>query len=549
MLYLLLSLFSVVLLLLGWGNLFEKILADFWNGISAKLFRGILCISVLSSIVAFFAPLNIQYEIVIIFIGVLGLLKNRSNVYNDLGFLRNKTFLLFAFIVIVITTFAPFINDHFSYYLSTISWLNDFGLVKGISNVSLILGQQSTWHIFQSSIDTIIDPFMRVNATVLLLFVLYAIENKQKELLVLVPLFLLFVQSPSPDLIIYTISMIITLELLKTSPNYTSLWLVSLFLCTIKPTVFWLPIFVFVLAIKENSKSLFSRNNILFSVSIILPFFTKQLWCFGDILFPLQTNFFALDWSPHAQLLESSNKIAVLKTYDFQYKYAEIVRWNSVEQIYRWFTLSGFKSIIHFYIILTLLAFGIVSFVKRNKNFVVLWVCIFLKTIVIFYISGQYRFMLDGILILTILLITCVKIPPKYFFATSLVGCGVVFMALLFPPLLQENVKSFRGSRFMNKPEMKQFYKPLESSTVDFHEISVTNFVFYTPNKKSLMFGTPIPCISKYDIKKYSEFGIFPVAYDSINLDKGFYFKTLSQKEHEKIRTIESKYPKLKRID
>ena len=278
MLLLLVSQFALFLLLIVWGNLFEKVLPNLWNGLSAKLVTGILAISLCSSIIGFFLPLDVYYEIGIILIGIIGLVKYHKTISSDLKCLKDKTLLVFAFIVISISTFAPFINDHFGYYVSTIKWLNEFGLVKGISNVSLVLGQQSTWHVFQASIDTLVDPFMRVNATLLLIFILYSIENKRKELLILTPLFLLFVHSPSPDLIIYIVSLIITLELLKATPNYTSLWLLSLFLMTIKPIVFWLPLLIFILSLKTNFKTLFKFKNIVFSLLIVLSFLHSLLF-------------------------------------------------------------------------------------------------------------------------------------------------------------------------------------------------------------------------------------------------------------------------------
>lgn len=542
MLYLLISQLALFFLFIGWGNLFEKLLPNLWNGLSAKLFTGILFISLCSSIAGFFLPLDGYYEVGIILIGIIGLAKNYKTISSDFKSLNDKTFLVFAFIIIGISTFAPFINDHFGYYVSTIKWLNEYGLVKGISNISLVLGQQSTWHIFQASIDNIIDPFMRVNGTLLLIFILYSIENKRRELLLLTPLFLLFVHSPSPDLIIYVLSLIITLELLKSNPNYASLWLISLFLVTIKPTIFWLPLFVFILSFKSNIKTLFTLKNIAFSFAIVFPFFIKQLWCFGDILFPLQTNLFDLDWKPNAMLLELSNKNALLKTYDFQYSIKEITSWSSLDKIYKWFTLSGFKPIVHILILLSIIAFGVFSFIKKNKTYLLLWCCIVLKTIVIFQFSGQYRFMLDGVLILMVLLIISLQLHAKYYVWISYFGCFMVFSMFLFPSIIKQNVSSFYVGQLIGNPEWKQVYKPLKYSIADYSKNKITNFEFYTPNNYHLMLDVPIPCLVPIALDEFRYVNDFPVAYDKENLQKGFHHKTLTLKQKQKLIKLLKKY-------
>jgi hypothetical protein len=537
MLYLLLSQLGLFLLLIGWGNLFEKFLPNLWNGLSAKLVTGIVFISLCASIAAFFLPLNIFYEVGIIVVGIIGLAKNHKTISTDFKSLNDKTFLFFALIVIGISTFAPFINDHFGYYVSTIKWLNEYGLVKGISNISLVLGQQSTWHIFQASIDAILDPSMRVNALLLLIFVLYSIETKRKELLLFVPLFLLFVHSPSPDLIIYVLSIIVTLELLKSNPNYTSLWIVSLFLCTIKPTIFWLPLFIFILSLKKGGENLFKLKNILFSLLIVIPFFLKQLWCFGDILFPLQTNLFDLDWKPNTMLLELSNKNGLLKTYDFQYTIKEITSWNTFDKICNWFTLSGFKSVIHVLIVIAILGFGLFSFIKK-KNFILLWSCVVLKTILIFQFSGQYRFMLDGVLILCILLLFTLHIKPNYCIWSSYIGCFLVLSMFLFPSIIKQNISSFYVGQLIGNPNVEQIYKPQNYSISDYSTYKVTNFDFYTPNNYHLMLDVPIPCLIPSALDEFRHVNDFPVAYDENKLQKGFYHKTLTLKQKEKLISI-----------
>jgi len=169
----------------------------------ATLTAGVVSITTIASVVAFFFPLGIAFEIGVIAISFTGLALAKKDFLSNIALLKNKWFLAFLFFGIAITSFAPFINDHFSYYASTIKWMSEYGLVKGIANINLILGQQSSWHIFQASFDDILDPFLRINLVLYTIFVIYVFEKKLWSLLLFIPFFFLFLHSPSPDLPLY----------------------------------------------------------------------------------------------------------------------------------------------------------------------------------------------------------------------------------------------------------------------------------------------------------------------------------------------------------
>lgn len=56
-----------------------------------------------------------------------------------------------------------FMFDTYSYYLPTIKWLDQYGLVKGIANFDFNLGQHSLWHIIQASFNESIDGYYKIN--------------------------------------------------------------------------------------------------------------------------------------------------------------------------------------------------------------------------------------------------------------------------------------------------------------------------------------------------------------------------------------------------
>ena len=149
MLYILLSIIIIIPVLAGFGEIFQKIFGEIWQGISAKLFSGMFFLAIFWQILAFFFPLNIWVEGVSLVIGFLAFFYFKT--YKD--FLKfSKTEILklcfFTLIIIILGSYYPFILDHFGYYVPSINWLSEFGLSKGLANLNLIYAQMSVWHIF-----------------------------------------------------------------------------------------------------------------------------------------------------------------------------------------------------------------------------------------------------------------------------------------------------------------------------------------------------------------------------------------------------------------
>jgi hypothetical protein len=531
-------------MLLGWGKLITRLLGYSLTSIWSNITAGIVSITVVASIFSFFFPLGFPFEIGIILIGLVGLIQAKNNLFELYSFIKNTWFLVFILLGIGITTFGPFINDHFGYYVGTIKWLNEYGLVKGISNINLILGQQSNWHIFQASFDAILDPFLRINLVLYVIFIIYIFEKKQWNLLLFTPLFLLFLQSPSPDLPIYIFCILVIVTLFKTdySKNFSAIWLLSVFLFTIKPTAFWLPLFVFLIGIKSHRKLFFGVKNLILTLVLVSLFFIKQIWVFGDFIFPIHSNLLEVSWKPSSFLLELSSKNGLLKTFDFQYSEAEINSWDTTTRFLKWLTLDGFKKFINSAVVLTVLGFGFIALRKRNAKLILLWICIVIKTIVIFYFSGQYRFMIDAVLPLIALVILSFNLKPIQSKGIALLGIAIVCTVFLFPKILQENVTSFFVGQLMGKPKMEQFLKPTEYSISKFDQHKISNFDFYTPKEYHLMYDVSLPCLTPYALHEFFVAGVFPYAYDQNNLKKGFYLKELTSSQKEKIDVILKKY-------
>ena len=258
MLIIILSIIIIIPVLAGIGEIFQRLFGKIWSGVSAQLISGIFFLAMIWQVLAFFIPLNIWVESISLGIGILAFFYFKSY-QNFTSFTKNEIFkiLLLTIIVAFVGSYYPFILDHFGYYVPSVNWLHEFGLTKGLANLDLIYAQMSVWHIFQAGFSNISDVFLRINVVFLVIYLFYIFEKKAWSLLFISPIFLLFLQSPSPDLPAIALSLIILKEILKGNQNAKLLFAFSAFVFSIKPTMVWLPIFVFFIFFKKRALQIF----------------------------------------------------------------------------------------------------------------------------------------------------------------------------------------------------------------------------------------------------------------------------------------------------
>lgn len=249
MLYIILSIFIIFPVLMGFGGLFQWLFGRLWKGLSSQMISGIIFLMFLWHILAYFIPLNIYLEAVSVFLGFSLFFYYQS--YKEFYKIPKKELVLWGvlgLVALLIGSGYPFILDHFGYYVPTIKWLAEYGMVKGISNLDWVLGQMSPWHIFQAGFAHFSDEFLRINVLLLLLFFLYIIEKKIWVMLCFSPILLLFVHSPSPDLAVIIFSLMILNEILEKNEQFGLLFGFSVLVFSIKPTMIWVPILAFFLS-------------------------------------------------------------------------------------------------------------------------------------------------------------------------------------------------------------------------------------------------------------------------------------------------------------
>lgn len=527
------------LIFYSFGKIFFK---NYTELVSISVVLGMLSVSVIALIVAFFIPLHLYFEIFLLAIAMLfWLVKGKSFILQLQSKYRiNITFVILSLLIICITAFAPFIADHFGYYVPTITSLNTFGLQQGLVNIHLVLGQQSVWHLLQASFDNSFDFYLRINGFLLLIFLLYIFERQQFALLVFIPILLLFSQSPSPDLPVYIFSLIIINEVtFEKSHSISMCFLLSIFVFCIKPTAFFLPFFIILFVfITQNFRKLFSLRLIISFVLIAL-FFIKNYWVCSNVFFPISFTYIDTIWKPLPEIIQQSQHVALQKTYDFQFSYAQILQFSWSQKILFWFQLAGFKRVIHFIILLTLLVFLIFSTFKKNKIYIILASIVIAKTFIVIVVSGQYRFMLDGILVLIFVLINEIIASKKIYYFTSISGIFMVLVAFIFPVLIQTNISSFKVGNLIQAPKMEQIYKPQSYALNDFSVHKIGNLTFYITNYY-LLLNTPMPSFTKTTLQDYLQFGYFP-QYKNNN-SKILIMRKLNPSEKENLSLIIQKF-------
>ena len=534
MLSIVIAIFLLLVINFGNGILIRNILRGDEQGFVQISFFGIIGITLFETICAFFFPLNHLVESAIIGSGLSGF---------ALFWITKKTFVFrikldfwfyfFLLTIIFTASFSPYLYDHFSYYLPTISYLKDIGFVKGISNLDLLLGQSSFWHIYQAGFSHFVDPFLKINTYLSVLFLIYIYEKKQYFLLIFLPIFLLFVQQPSPDLPILIITLIVINELINKRESPIILYL-SLFAFCIKPIVFWLPLFVILTTIYQK------KFNYKITIPIIIftgLFAVKNLWLFGFPIFPVSIVDLNFPWKPSAEILNYSSQIGLMKSYDMKYSYQQILEFSFLDKIYHWFTI-GYKSFLNIGIIVSLIIIAIYTFKKNTKFYYLLLICLILKSIIILSFSAQYRFFIDVYAIAIFLIFKNIS-EEKAIFTTAFLSV-LISVLFTFPGFLHQ----FNIGKRLSGFNWAQIYKPVENNLININsEYKIGNLNFYVPQNP--FEKQHFPWINSYDLKLYDYYGIFPQQIGNEYKD-GFYQRKLTPKEKIQLKKIIAETEKYK---
>ncbi|MDR6404564.1 MULTISPECIES: LIC_10190 family membrane protein [Chryseobacterium] len=535
MILILLSTIFLIPVLIGLGKAVEGFSGSLFGGIAGKIASGILGISLIWTILAFFIPLNIYVEILTVLLGLIFFFKNK--LYREFYRFSKKEYSLISIISLIILlcgSFYPYILDHFGYYVPTIKWLTEFGLIKGISNLDFTLGQMSIWHIFQAGFSNFSDPFLRMNSILLIVYTLYIVEKKSWIHICFIPVLLLFSQSPSPDLPVIVFSLMILNEIIKENKQTSLLFIFSVFVFAIKPTMIWLPVLSFLYSIFIVKSSF---KYLLPGILIIFLFFVKNIYTFGYPVFPVSIGDIGINWKPNPEVLKTSSQYAIQKTYDMQYSYHQIKDFSGFDYIKNWLFLDGIKSKINIFFVLSLVIFIVFSYIKKNKIISFICISLVIKSILVLLFSAQYRFFMDVFFVIFfVIFINYFNFKKSIALFSVLSIIFITFFTL--PNIVQIYLPSFRLGSFMGKFESKQLYTPSAYHYNSFNSFKIGNLQFNVSKKYPYNFETQLPAISENYISEDVKAGIFPQLVDEKNIRKGFIWKKLNQKEKNEAKNI-----------
>lgn len=528
---------------------------------SIIIFLGMFLQTFLLSICSFFINIGIEVFIVnLIFISTLTFFQINEIKINVLELFSNfKFFSVYSKFILLIVLLAslykcsqsPFLIDNESYYIQTVKWINEFGLVKGLANLHIFLAQTSPFHVLQAGFNFsfLIDNFNDINGFILLISSLFYIQKFNKKhvetnkfhWIGLLPIFNVlvfqFISQPSPDLILILVSQIIFYLFLEENDNKDALKIsivLFLFLFFIKITI--VPIALLILFWIYIHKK-FSGLFIVLGILITLILVCKNTIISGYPLYPFE--FFAMnfDWKiPNNLFLfitESTknagyfeNEVMLNATF-----YQKIKSWLHLSGLNRFFNLGM--------ILLFVLAIFTIDF-QKSKKFKILYFSLLIHFLILILTSPQFRFFLPEFVFFAVFIINkftnCLKIKLNFFEILMILFLifGMIFIEFLDYKLITDNKLMQKQSSFtlINCfiPKSNSKYNYLE-----FEKVKNGNLDYYSPKENFFFFGTAngkLPCVNKFQIDYFEKYYLIKPQLRTNNLKDGFYSKiTIKQNE------------------
>jgi hypothetical protein len=450
------------------------------------VFLGLVGIQILSATWSFFYGLSLNWTLFLAVLAIAGWISNKKLVVSQLGgalgklsrkrntqqnpsnsnYLRRNRAVAGLFLVVVcavayISSGAPYFIDNESYYIQTIKWLDQYGLVKGVSNVHVFLSQQSGFHILQSALnfDFFYDRFNDLSGFYLLLGFAWSLQkdhfdsallsNYRTLYPVLFVLGFLFTSVPSPDLPVYVLSYVVVYYFLKLWERFSSeqllfMSLLIMQMALIKVTSVLLILLVIALLFKyrELPRRWWVQFSLMGSVFAVL-FLAKNVVVNGLPFFPV-SNWTPLhvSWQLPDSVVQFYMDITVAQAYGISYK--DVGRYGVVERCISWWNQVGVEGWLNKSVLLVLCVMLIVALLKRTPAAIkIVFLLFFLQSIILFSSSPQFRFFLN-LLIPCAVLIMLVLIELKRNQIISIVvistACGFFISCLtIFTNRLTDN--------------------------------------------------------------------------------------------------------------
>lgn len=445
---------------------------------------------------------------------------------------------------------SPFILDNEGYYIQTIKWLNEYGLVKGVSNLHSFFAQHSTWHILQAGVNFnfLTNRINDINGFLLIIGTLYCfteackfIEGRKVHWLGMVPLFTIlmmqFINVPSPDfpLIILTPILLHLYIQSKDDNSYFKVaFILFLLIATIKVTC--LPLGILFLP------GLTQRKNVIFmfatAFGTLIIWAAKNTIVSGYPLYPIPYMAINVDWKMHEDLIKYV--IGVASDYGYL-RHGKLPAGTPMHQkIMLWLQQDKMAGIMNYLSLAALLIMPFTNAVRKNKQYKLMYIALLINFVTVLLTGPQFRYFMH-ITIMSAAFVIAVAynyLKMPLIFYKTMATMGIAFAYIVFLDVDLTSLTTNRYNSSTGSFRVSQLYIP-ECNTklpeMKFEVIKDGNLQYHSP-EKHYMYGTSdgrLPCTNQRMIQRLKDsLGIVPQLRGTTLAD-GFYSAKLEDIRQE----------------
>ena len=521
----------ITLTCLSFGFVFKKLLNIDVSHTIIHLILGLFLYTIITTTTAFFIAINTEYYIIILILNSVFLCVFRKDIstylnsiihsFKILKYLSRLLFLLLFCLVLIQSATKPNLIDNESYYIQTIKWINEFGYVRGLANLHLFLGQNSSWHTLQAGFNFsfISNYFNDINGFVFIIFGFLFIEklnndrNLQDYFLGLVLIFSLFfmqfVNTPSPDLIIFLLTPYVIYEFILnfksiSSNKFKVILSLVLFLCFVKVTMLVLIILVMILFFKNYMilKTNIFKYIVLCS-TILGLFLIKNYTISGYLLYPTPIfDVLNVDWKLPKELLQ----LYQTGTYQSGMNNIDVSHLSFFEKLSYWIKIPKLHGLFNKIYLLVLIVFPLLLLKNKNvKPLFIIYILAILQFVIVWLNSPQYRFFFVFVLVLSLQIFISLFKSRKL--GITLVYASLVLSAI--PIFIPINLNTFTSNNFvmsLSTFKLEHIIIPEENTKTitTFSKENIDGFEFNSPGEDVFFWSTgsgDLPCVNKQQVE------------------------------------------------
>lgn len=498
--------------------------------IFTRFLIGVALLSVYLQVWAIFFPVKMALLPLFLGIGLIFFKKDlrifiRETVENIQKSVGLKEIVLLM-MLLFIASLPGYINDEAAYYQQTIKWLSEYGFVLGIANLKMHLGLGSSWHLIISAFYFEQLPVTRYyNFNGLVLWVLFISLSKQfpryslVTISVLILIGSLFVNAPSPDLLVICGTVWILMNIRKLKPLHFA-YIVG-FLITVKISAAGLLLFIF--PVLKNKSYNLSKVLLVFLTFFIL-FLTRNILLTGHAFFPLEFIGGIGDHQVPVELLKAFRYDVLNEILDnFNVTTMADYHTDYVERFRSLFAVRRYKILMNGLVILAFVVTPVLLILKKKRNKLILGLIIIINGLLWFLYAPNYRFALGYLIfmffVLNNFLIKESWIPKAKYFLFFLTVVAVLFLNLNLYKVIY-NVDCGENQQL----SLKTIFIP-----ADFPEVKYKKEGEFNVTNCSYCYDIPIPCYSDPVMGRYiKDQGYEPILAAPGQPEEGFIMKKIN---------------------